>query len=31
MQRSEWVEQYAASFAGEPFVREFVFANPKFL
>jgi hypothetical protein len=29
MQRSEWVEQYAAEFSAIPFVREFVFPNPQ--
>ena len=31
MKRSEWVEQYAASLTGVPFVREFVFPNPQFI
>lgn len=31
LQRTKWVERYAAEFAGVPFVRELVFPNPQHL
>ena len=31
MKRSEWVEQFAAEFTSIPFIREFVFANPRYM